>query len=104
MKKLFQQHHVVKHNFMAIIGFCLCFYFSYHVVSGERSYLRLMSLERGIVRLTHQQEGLSEQRKALENKVAMLRPGSIDPDLLEERARVVLGYHHPDEIVVIRAQ
>ncbi len=89
---------------MAIIGFCLCFYFSYHVVSGERSYLRLMSLERGIARLTHQQHDLTEQRKALENKVAMLRPGSIDPDLLEERARVVLGYHHPDEIVVIRAQ
>ncbi len=104
MKKLFQQHHVVKHNFMAIIGFCLCFYFSYHVVSGERSYLRLMSLERGITRLTHQQHDLAEQRKALENKVAMLRPGSIDPDLLEERARVVLGYHHPDEIVVIRSQ
>lgn len=89
---------------MAIIGFCLCFYFSYHVVSGERSYLRLMSLERGIQRLTQQQDDLSGQRKALENKVAMLRPGSIDPDLLEERARVVLGYHHPDEIVVIRAQ
>lgn len=89
---------------MAIIGFCLCFYFSYHVVSGERSYLRLMSLERGIQRLTQQQDDLSGQRKALVNKVAMLRPGSIDPDLLEERARVVLGYHHPDEIVVIRAQ
>lgn len=102
MKRLLQQHHVVKHNFVAIIGFCLCFYFSYHIVSGERSYLRLMSLERNIERLTHQYEDLNHERQSLENKVAMLRPGSIDPDLLEERARAVLGYQHPDEFVVIR--
>jgi cell division protein FtsB len=102
MKKLLQQHHVVKHNFLAIIGFCLCFYFSYHVVSGERSYLRLMSLERNIERLNDQYGVLSKERHSLENKVAMLRPGSIDPDLLDERARVVLGYQHPDEFVVIR--
>lgn len=104
MKRFFQQHHVVKHNFVAIIGFCLCFYFTYHILSGERSYLRLVSLERNIERLDRQYGDLSVQRKALENKVVMLRPGSIDPDLLEERARVVLGYHHPDEIVVIRMQ
>lgn len=104
MKKLLQQRYVVKHNFVAIIGFCLCFYFSYHVVSGERSYLRLVSIEHSVERLSHQYDDLSEQRHALENKVVMLRPGSIDPDLLEERARVVLGYQHPDELVVMRAQ
>lgn len=104
MKRLFQQHHVVKSNFLPIVGFCLCFYFTYHIVSGERSYLRLVSLERNIERLEKQQDILTHQRKALENKVAMLRPGSIDPDLLEERARAVLGYHHPDEIVVMRVQ
>lgn len=104
MKKLFQQHHVVKHNFVAIIGFCLCFYFSYHIISGERSYLRLMSLERATERLAQQQDRLTMQRAALENKVVMLRPGSIDPDLLEERARAVLGYQRPDEIVVMRMQ
>lgn len=103
MKSLFQQHHVVKSNFVAIIGFCLCFYFTYHIVSGERSYLRLVALDRNIERLEQQYDTLAHERGALENKVAMLRPGSIDPDLLEERARVVLGYHHPDEIVVMRA-
>ena len=104
MKKLLDQRYVVKHNFVAIIGFCLCFYFSYHVVSGERSYLRLVSIEHNVERLSHQYDGLSAQRQALENKVVMLRPGSIDPDLLEERARAVLGYQHPDELVVMRAQ
>lgn len=104
MRKLLQQHYVVKHNFVAIIGFCLCFYFTYHIVSGERSYLRLVSLQHNMERATHQYVGLNKERQVLENKVAMLRPGSIDPDLLEERARVVLGFQHPDELVVMRAQ
>lgn len=64
----------------------------------------MMSLERNIERLSDQYDDLHKQRQALENKVTMLRPGSIDPDLLEERARVVLGYQHPDEIMVIRAR
>lgn len=63
-----------------------------------------MSLERQTERLDEQFEVLSKERAFLENKVAMLRPGSIDPDLLEERARVMLGYHHPDELVVIHAR
>lgn len=104
MKRLLQQHYVVKHNFVAIIGFCLCFYFTYHIISGERSYLRLVSLERNVERLSGQYDDLNKQRETLENKVAMLRPGSIDPDLLEERARVVLGYQRPDELVVMRSQ
>lgn len=64
----------------------------------------MVSLERNIERLSDQYDDLHKQRQALENKVTMLRPGSIDPDLLEERARVVLGYQHPDEIMVIRAR
>jgi cell division protein FtsB len=104
MRKLLQKRYVVKHNVVAIIGFCLCFYFTYHIVSGERSYLRLVSLERSVERLSGQYEDLNKQRHALENKVVMLRPGSIDPDLLEERARVVLGYQHPDEYIVMQAQ
>lgn len=64
----------------------------------------MVSLERNIERLSDQYDDLHKQRQTLENKVAMLRPGSIDPDLLEERARIMLGYQHPDELVVMRAQ
>lgn len=39
--------------------------------------------------------------KALERKVLKLRPESLDPDLLEERVRLVLGYTYPDEITVV---
>jgi hypothetical protein len=31
----------------------------------------------------------------------MLRPDSLDPDLLEERARAVLNLGHPDDRIIL---
>ena len=33
--------------------------------------------------------------------MALLRPDNFDPDMLEERTRVMLNYVHPDEIVIM---
>ena len=72
-----------------------------HVVAGERSMFRLMSLERSITKISTQYDREHARREQLEARVLKLRPGSIDPDLLEERARAVLGYARPDERIVI---
>ena len=101
MKRLIEQRYVVRRNILTIIGLCLCVYFSSHIVAGERSTFRLMSLERQIAKTTAEYEKTKTQREQLEAKVVKLRPGSIDPDLLEERARSVLGYARPDEQIVI---
>ena len=76
-------------------------YFSYHAVFGNRSYIRLASLESQIETLSDKRDELAAQRTGLEDKVVMLRPGSVDRDLLEERARYVLGYHMPGEITML---
>ena len=101
MKRLIEQRYVVRRNILSIIGGCLCVYFSWHVIAGERSILRLMSLERQIAKAETQIETTRHARETLEARVIKLRPGSIDPDLLEERARIVLGYTRPDEHIVI---
>ncbi len=101
MKRLIEQRYVVRQNIMTIIGLCLCIYFAWHVVAGERSMFRLMSVERSITRTSVQYDQEHAKREQLEARVIKLRPGSIDPDLLEERARFVLGYARPDERVVI---
>lgn len=44
---------------------------------------------------------LTEQHKQLEKRVAFLSDGALDLDLLDERARLVLGYSNPEERVVI---
>ena len=102
MGRLIEQRYLIRHNLPTIIGFCLFIYFTYHIGFGERSLLRLMSLERQKAAVSLQYDKLHEERLVLESRVIRLRPGSIDPDLLEERARHVLGYTLPDEQVIIK--
>ena len=101
MKRLIEQRHIVKHNFLRLLCFCLVCYFGYHSVMGERSVMRLLTLERSLTKVTAEYETSNAQRIALEDRVSRLRPGSIDPDLLEERARYVLGFVGADEQVII---
>ncbi len=101
MKKLIAQRYVIRQNWLAIMGFCLLCYFSYHALLGERSYIRLMSLERQITKVSATYDGLNGERAALEQRVVRLRPGSLDRDLLEERARYVLGLYRSDEEIIL---
>lgn len=90
----------LRQNLMGFIGFCLCFYFCYHLIQGDRSYLRLLVLEKKIDRVERAWESKAAERAAIEEKVVMLRPGSINRDLLEERVRHVLGYVRPEERII----
>lgn len=101
MKRISGQRHIVKQNLFSLMAFCLICYFGYHTVMGERSILRLMTLERQLERTTQSYDRYHTERVALEDRVSRLRPGSIDPDLLEERARYVLGFTRPDEHIIM---
>lgn len=102
MNKLLQHRYVIRQNLITIIGICLCVYFTYHTLQGNRSALRLMTLNTTIDTMSLKNDKLSADREALEHKVAMMRPGTVSKDLLEERARVVLGYKYEDEIAILR--
>lgn len=43
---------------------------------------------------------LREEQAVLENRVALLDPGNVDPDLSSELVRRNLGVAHPDEYVI----
>jgi cell division protein FtsB len=44
---------------------------------------------------------LTGERQEIEHRVALLSPSSIDPDLLDERARLMLNVAEPDDRLVI---
>ncbi len=102
MKRFIEKRYILRRNMMAVIGLCLSFYFCYHMVAGQRGYFHLMTLERDIAAVTVEHGTLLKERSAIEKKVVMMRPGSIDRDLLEERARHVLGYRHADELILLQ--
>ncbi len=97
MKQLLEHNDLVRKNLLTLVGLGLCFYFSYHLLQGERSYFRLLSLEKNISEMKKNNEKLKFEHNALETRVSMLRSGSIDKDLLEERARIVLGFRNQGE-------
>lgn len=47
-----------------------------------------------------QLEALSEERDELRNRVALLHPNHVDPDLAGELIRRNLNVVHPDEVVI----
>lgn len=102
MKRLIEQRYVVRQNLVAVVGVCLSIYFGYHLLAGERSYLRLVSLNSQQTQAEIQLAQATQQRQALEEKVVMMRPGHVNADLLEEQARKVLGFHYEDEKLVIK--
>ena len=102
MVKLLQNHNIFRRNMLAVIGACLSIYFCYHLVAGQRGYFSLLSLSGQVERAQIDYTLLNEKREAIEKRVIMMRPGSIDRDLLEERARHVLGFRHHDELILLQ--
>ncbi len=77
------------------------FYFAFHSISGERGLVAWFKESRRLESLEAELAALSQQRLALESKVQLLAPSSIDPDMLDESARKVLGLARPDEVVIL---
>jgi len=80
---------------------CLAFYFAYHAVEGERGINSWWGLRQKLTLADATLTALKSQRAGLEERVAHLRPQSLDPDMLEERARVLLNFGYPNEIVIM---
>jgi len=100
MNRFVNTSFLIRRNILVLMGISLSVYFSYHTLSGQRSYSYLQSLELRVKQERFAFGAVQEKRAGLEDRVKMMRPGSIHPDLLEERVRLVLGYKHPEELVV----
>ena len=87
---------------------CVCCsmlgYFALHAFKGPRGYPHQQVLEQQQAMLQQKFETLREQRIRQENKVALLRPESIDPDLLDEMARRNLEMARPGDVIAFTAQ
>ena len=45
---------------------------------------------------------LKDERRALDRRVSLMRPESLDPDMIEERARRTLNVARAGDIVILR--
>jgi cell division protein FtsB len=101
MNKLYAYNSFFREHLLILIGVCMCAYFSYHAVAGNRGLVRLVLVSSKIETLSNIETSLIAQNDDLSKKVGMMRPGTVDKDLLEERVRRVLGYRSTDEFSVL---
>jgi cell division protein FtsB len=75
-------------------------YFGYHLVNGDRGLLAMVNLQRENQIADQNLTEAETTRKIWEQRVSELRNQSLDPDMLDERARILLNYARKDDIIV----
>ena len=83
-----------------LMGTALIAYFGYHAVQGDRGLIAWWNLRHGLEKADYELAAVTAQKKTLEHRVTLLRPESLDRDMLEERARAMLGVVHKDDLIV----
>lgn len=83
-----------------MLGACLAGYFVYHAVQGDRGIVAWMQLNQQIRVADTELDKTDTERQDMEQRVALLSNSSLDLDMLEERARVMLNFAHPDDLVI----
>ena len=79
----------------AVIG-----YFAVNAYSGNRGLRAKQDLDHQISQLTGELATLRAERGSWERRVSLLKPESIDPDMLDERARSLLNYADPRDLTL----
>ncbi len=75
-------------------------YFGYHSFNGDYGIWSRDRMNREAIGLEAELESLKAQRLALQERSRLLRPDSLDPDMIDERARSNLNVLKPDELVI----
>ena len=85
---------------MLLLCLGLTAYFAHHAIYGRHGLeTRSKLIERSAL-LEFEIRSLEAVRAKLERDVKLLSPDKPDPDLVEEIAREVLGFVHPDDVVM----
>ena len=78
----------------------LIVYFGVHALTGERGLLTEKVRAATLAKRTAELHQVTAERKDLEARVNLLRDDNLSRDLLEERARILLGYADPHDWVI----
>ena len=83
-----------------LLTLLVLFYFGFHALSGQYGLRAHYAFAARETELAERMAQLSAVRAELEARVLLLRDGTIERDMLDERARRTLNLAHKDEIVI----
>lgn len=92
----------VRRLIIPVIALSALAYFGFHALNGELGLVGRARIERQIADLQQQLDVLVKERQALAARVSLLRPESLDPDMVDERARLNLNLVNANELAILR--
>jgi cell division protein FtsB len=76
-------------------------YFAVNAFTGNHGLHAQADLDQQMTTLQGELKHLKAEHALWEHRVALLRTDRIDPDMLDERARVLLGYVDPRDLTLL---
>jgi len=76
-------------------------YFAVNAFTGNHGLRAQADLDQQLSSMQAELARLKAERQGWERRVALLRSDRIDPDMLDERARALLGYVDPRDLTLL---
>ena len=84
-----------------IMAALLIGYFGVNAYNGNHGLKARQDIDRQIASLSQDLTHLQSERSQWERRIALLRSDNIDPDMLDERARALLDYVDPNDLIMM---
>ena len=78
-------------------------YFGVNAFTGAHGLRAQADLDKQLTRMEGELVDLKAERAVWERRVALLRSDRLDPDMLDERARALIGYADPRDVILLSA-
>lgn len=98
--------HRRRRTFLTVLGlytFAALFigYFAANAFTGNHGLRAQQDLEQQLTAMKGDLVQLKAERTVWERRVSLLRADRIDPDMLDERARALIGYADPRDLTLL---
>ena len=98
--------HRRRRTFLTVLGlytFAALFigYFAANAFTGNHGLRAQQDLEQQLTAMKAELLELKAERAVWEHRVSLLRADRLDPDMLDERARALLGHADPRDLILL---
>jgi cell division protein FtsB len=76
-------------------------YFGVNAFTGRHGLRAQQDLEQQLAAMQHELGEVKAEHALWERRVALLRTDAIDPDMLDERARALIGLTDPRDLILL---
>lgn len=87
-----------------ILGLGALAYLGYHFFEGERGLKASWALDQRLGKAEAERKTLATERQRIESRVGLLREGTVDRDMLDERLRQMLNLAQAGDVIILYAR